>query len=46
MTRILVVDDDLAIREMVAMALEKSGYRVQLAEGYAAALVADRKSVV
>ncbi|MBL0210793.1 MAG: sigma-54-dependent Fis family transcriptional regulator [Holophagaceae bacterium] len=36
MTRILVVDDDLAIREMVAMALEKSGYRVERADGYAA----------
>jgi DNA-binding NtrC family response regulator len=36
MTRILVVDDDLAIREMVAMALEKSGYAVARAEGYAA----------
>lgn len=43
MTRILVVDDDLAIREMVAMALEKSGYRVQRAEGYAAALTAIRE---
>ena len=40
MTRILVVDDDLAIREMVAMALEKSGYRVDRAVGYAAALAA------
>jgi DNA-binding NtrC family response regulator len=38
MTRILVVDDDLAIREMVAMALEKSGYQVTRAEGYAAGL--------
>jgi DNA-binding NtrC family response regulator len=37
MTRILVVDDDLAIREMVAMALEKSGYKVERADGYASA---------
>jgi DNA-binding NtrC family response regulator len=37
MKHILVVDDDLAIREMVAMALEKSGYRVERADGYAAA---------
>lgn len=36
MARILVVDDDLAIREMVALALEKSGYRVERAGGYAA----------
>ncbi|HJW71797.1 MAG TPA: sigma-54 dependent transcriptional regulator [Geothrix sp.] len=36
MTRILVVDDDLAIREMVAMALEKRGYAVERAEGFAA----------
>ena len=42
MTRILVVDDDLAIREMVAMTLEKSGYRVERADGYAAALAAIR----
>ncbi len=42
MTRILVVDDDLAIREMVAMTLEKSGYAVERADGYAAALVAIR----
>ncbi|BDU71865.1 sigma-54-dependent transcriptional regulator [Mesoterricola silvestris] len=33
MTRILVVDDDLAIREMVALALEKCGYRVDRAPG-------------
>ena len=44
MTRILVVDDDLAIREMVAMALEKSGYRVERATGFGAALGAIRKS--
>ena len=37
MTRILVVDDDLAIREMVAMTLEKSGYQVERADGFAAA---------
>ena len=43
MTRILVVDDDLAIREMVAMALEKSGYRVDRAEGFAAARAAIRE---
>ncbi len=40
MTRILVVDDDLAIREMVAMTLEKSGYRVARAAGFAAARAA------
>ena len=40
MTLILVVDDDLAIREMVAMALEKRGYRVERADGYAAAKAA------
>ncbi|MBI4914021.1 MAG: sigma-54-dependent Fis family transcriptional regulator [Acidobacteria bacterium] len=40
MARILVVDDNLAIREMVAMALEKSGYLVDRAEGFAAALTA------
>lgn len=40
MARILVVDDNLAIREMVAMALEKSGYRVERAEGFAAARAA------
>ena len=43
MTRILVVDDDLAIREMVAMTLEKSGYRVDRAEGYAAGRSAIRE---
>jgi DNA-binding NtrC family response regulator len=37
MSSILVVDDDLAIREMVALTLEKSGYQVQRADGYAAA---------
>ena len=40
MTRILVVDDDLAIREMVALTLEKSGYQVQRAEDYRAARAA------
>ncbi|MDR3682894.1 MAG: sigma-54 dependent transcriptional regulator [Geothrix sp.] len=40
MTRILVVDDDLAIREMVAMTLEKRGYRVERAAGFAAARTA------
>ncbi len=43
MTRILVVDDDLAIREMVALTLEKSGYRVERAEGYAAGRSAIRE---
>jgi DNA-binding NtrC family response regulator len=43
MTRILVVDDDLAIREMVAMALEKSGYRVERADGFAAGRAAIRQ---
>lgn len=45
MARILVVDDNLAIREMVAMALEKSGYLVERADGFAAARTAikDRK---
>lgn len=43
MTRILVVDDDLAIREMVAMALEKSGYRVERATGFGPALEAIRE---
>lgn len=43
MTRILVVDDDLAIREMVAMTLEKSGYRVERADGFAAARAAIRE---
>lgn len=43
MARILVVDDDLAIREMVAMALEKSGYSVDRAEGFAAARAALRE---
>lgn len=43
MTRILVVDDDLAIREMVAMTLEKSGYGVTRADGYAAAKAALRE---
>lgn len=37
MTHILVVDDDMAIREMVAMALEKRGYRVDRADGFAGA---------
>ena len=40
MADILVVDDDLAIREMVAMALEKRGHRVVRAEGLAPALAA------
>lgn len=40
MTRILVVDDDLAIREMVAMTLEKSGYQVERADGFAVARAA------
>ncbi|GLH74961.1 acetoacetate metabolism regulatory protein AtoC [Geothrix limicola] len=43
MTRILVVDDDLAIREMVAMTLEKSGYRVERTDGFAAARAAIRE---
>ena len=43
MTLILVVDDDLAIREMVAMALEKSGYGVERANGFAAARAAIRE---
>ena len=43
MTRILVVDDDLAIREMVAMTLEKSGYHVERADGYAAGRAAIRE---
>ena len=43
MTRILVVDDDLAIREMVAMTLEKSGYQVERADGYAAGRAAIRE---
>jgi DNA-binding NtrC family response regulator len=38
--RILVVDDDLAIREMVAMALEKSGFIVERADGFAEARTA------
>ncbi len=42
MTRVLVVDDDLAIREMTAMALEKTGYRVVRAEGLEAARAALR----
>ncbi|WP_306601415.1 sigma-54 dependent transcriptional regulator [Geothrix sp. 21YS21S-2] len=37
MTWVLVVDDDLAIREMAALALEKTGYRVARAENLAAA---------
>jgi DNA-binding NtrC family response regulator len=37
MARILVVDDDLAIREMVALALEKAGHTVLRAGGTAAA---------
>lgn len=37
MKRILVVDDDMAIREMVAMALEKRGYSVDRADGFAGA---------
>lgn len=40
MADILVVDDDLAIREMVAMALEKRRHRVVRAAGLAQALVA------
>lgn len=44
MKHILVVDDDLAIREMVAMALEKSGYQVERADGYAAARAALRNA--
>ncbi|MBI1753852.1 MAG: sigma-54-dependent Fis family transcriptional regulator [Acidobacteria bacterium] len=43
MARILVVDDDLAIREMVALALEKRGHRVERADGFAAALRALRE---
>lgn len=43
MKHILVVDDDLAIREMVGMALEKSGYRVERADGYAATRAALRQ---
>ena len=43
MTDILVVDDDLAIREMVAMALEKRGYRVVRAQGLASAQAALRE---
>jgi len=43
MTDILVVDDDLAIREMVAMALEKRGYRVVRAQGLAPAQEAIRE---
>ncbi|WP_243317113.1 sigma-54-dependent transcriptional regulator [Geothrix paludis] len=42
MAEILVVDDDLAIREMVAMALEKRGYRVMRAEGLTPAVAALR----
>lgn len=40
MKHILVVDDDLAIREMVAMTLEKSGYQVERANSFAAARLA------
>ncbi len=40
MTDVLVVDDDLAIREMVALALEKRGHRVVRAQGLAAARTA------
>ncbi len=40
MAHILVVDDDLAIREMVALALEKRGHRVVRAPGLAAARAA------
>ena len=43
MTDVLVVDDDLAIREMVALALEKRGYRVVRAPGLAAARAALRE---
>ena len=42
MTGILVVDDDLAIREMVALALEKRGYDVTRAQSLAAARTAIR----
>ena len=34
MPRILVVDDDLATREMLSLALTKSGHRVDRAEGF------------
>lgn len=43
MTDVLVVDDDLAIREMVALALEKRGYRVTRAQSLAAARAALRE---
>ena len=39
MARILVVDDDRGIREMVALALEKAGHSVRLAGGVAGARV-------
>jgi len=39
-TTVLVVDDDLATREMVGLTLEKSGYQVQRADGYLAARTA------
>lgn len=40
MALVLVVDDNLAIREMVALALEKRGYQVVRADGYKAAVAA------
>ena len=45
MALVLVVDDNLAIREMVALALEKRGYQVVRADGYktAVAAFADRR---
>ena len=40
MALVLVVDDNLAIREMVALALEKRGYQVHRADGYKSAVAA------
>ena len=44
MARVLVVDDDLAIREMAAMALEKSGFAVTRASSAAEARASLRRS--
>ena len=45
MARILVVDDDRGIREMVALALEKAGHSVRLAGGVAGARVEIERDV-
>jgi DNA-binding response OmpR family regulator len=42
-SRILVVDDDLVIRQTVAMALKKAGYQVSIAADISAALTAARR---